>query len=89
MNDESPLPPPKEGNGFRALIGLMALIGGLVGFLLLFFVKVPPENRDAMMLALGIVMGWGGAVVQSEYGASATGRKAADAAVRQIEGARP
>jgi hypothetical protein len=37
------------------------------------------------MLALGLVLGWGGAVVQSEYGASATGRKAADAAVKKME----
>lgn len=90
MTDEtSPLPPPKDGNGFRALVGLMALVGGLLGFVLLFFVEIPPRNENALLLALGIVLGWGAAVVQSEYGASSTGRKAADAAVRQIEGGKP
>lgn len=84
MTDEpSPLPPPHDGAGFRAVIGMLCLFGGLVGFAMLFVVRVPPENRDAMMLALGIVMGWGSAVVQSEYGASSTGRKAADATIQR------
>ena len=77
--------PPRDGAKFRAFVGILALAGGLAGFAMLFFVKVPPENRDAMMLALGIVMGWGSGVVQSEYGASATGRKAADQALKQAE----
>lgn len=86
MTDEStPLPPPKDGAAFRAIIGLLCLVGGLVGFAMLFWVRVPTENRDAMMLALGIVMGWGSAVVQSEYGASSTGRKAADATIKRAE----
>lgn len=78
-------PPAAEGHRFRAAVGIVALAAGIAGFILLFFVRVPPENRDAMMLALGIVLGWGAAVVQSEYGASTTGRKAAYAAIKQIE----
>jgi hypothetical protein len=85
MDEPTILPPPKEGAAFRAVIGLLCLVGGLVGFAMLFWVRVPTENRDAMMLALGIVMGWGSAVVQSEYGASSTGRKAADATIKRAE----
>lgn len=86
MSDDSTLgPPPKDGSLFRAVVGFLCIIGGLCGFAGLYFVEVPAGNRDALMLALGLVMGWGSAVVQSEYGASTTGRKAADAAVKQIE----
>jgi hypothetical protein len=85
MNPDQLGPPPKEGLYFRALIGLLAIFGSLLGFAALFVVKVPPENKDAMMFALGIVFGWGSSVVQSEYGATTTGRKVADAAVRKIE----
>lgn len=86
MTDDAPkfAPPPKDGSGFRATVGLLCVLGGLVGFGGLYFVQIPPGNRDALMLALGIVMGWGSAVVQSEYGASTTGRKAANAAIDQI-----
>lgn len=79
-------PPPKDGSLFRGMVGLLAIVGSLIGFGGLYFVAIPPGNRDALMLALGIVFGWGSAVVQSEYGASTTGRKAAEAAVKQIEG---
>lgn len=78
-------PPPKEGNAFRAIIGLLAVIGSMAGFFALFFVEIPPRNENALLLALGIVFGWGSAVVQSEYGASTTGRRAADAALRRAE----
>lgn len=86
MSDEtSPLaPPPREGSVFRAVVGLICVIGSMVGFGGLYFVEIPAGNRDALMLALGIVFGWGSAVVQSEYGASTTGRKAADAALGQL-----
>lgn len=74
-----------EGRAFRIALGLvvMTLAGG--GFAALFFIKVPPENKDAMMFALGNVFGWAASVVSSEYGATATGRKVAEAAVRNIE----
>ena len=89
MTDESSslAPPPREGSVFRAVVGLLAVIGSLAGFAALFMVEIPAGNRDALMLALGIVFGWGSAVVQSEYGASTTGRKAANAAIDQMQGA--
>lgn len=82
-------PPPKDGNAFRALIGLMCVVGSFAGFGLLFFVSIPEKNENALLLALGIVFGWGSAVVQSEYGASTTGRRMADIAVKQSEGTKP
>jgi hypothetical protein len=86
MSDEGSVlaPPPQEGSAFRAVVGLICVVGSMVGFGGLYFVEIPPGNRDALMLALGIVFGWGSAVVQSEYGASTTGRKAANAALDQI-----
>lgn len=85
MTDETKMigPPPAEGNRFRAAVGIAALAAGLSGLILLFFVEIPPRNENALLLALGIVLGWGGSVVQSEYGASTTGRKAADLALRR------
>jgi hypothetical protein len=79
-------PAPREGSIFRAIVGLLCVVGSMVGFGGLYFVEIPAGNRDALMLALGIVFGWGSAVVQSEYGASTTGRKAANAAIDQIGG---
>jgi len=89
MSDETSTlaPPPREGSIFRAVVGLICVIGSMVGFGGLYFVEIPAGNRDALMLALGIVFGWGSSVVQSEYGASTTGRKAADAALNQLRGA--
>lgn|GEM_PF-6768265 len=82
----APGPPPKEGSFFRGLVGLLSVTGSLIGFCGLFFVEIPAGNRDALMLALGIVFGWGSAVVQSEYGASNTGRRVAESALKSLEG---
>lgn len=78
-------PPPREGSLFRGLVGLLSVTGSLIGFGGLFFIAIPAGNRDALMLALGIVFGWGSAVVQSEYGASHTGRRVAESALKSLE----
>jgi hypothetical protein len=70
---------------FRFVIGLIALATAVGGFAALFVVRVPPENKDAMMFALGAVFGWATSVIASEYGSTATGRKVAESAVRQME----
>jgi predicted RND superfamily exporter protein len=75
----------KEKTFFRAIIGLTAMLGSLAGFFALFFIEIPVGNRDAMMLALGLVFGWASAVVSSEYGSTSTGRKIADSAIRNSE----
>lgn len=70
---------------FRGFIGVMVLVGGLAALFGLYFVDVPEGNKEPLLLAIGIVLGWGGSVVSSEYGATTTGRKVAESAVRQIE----
>lgn len=86
MVDEATMtPPPKEGSGFRAVLGYLAVGGSLAGFGALFVVHIPSDNKEPLLLALGYIFGWGSAVMQSEYGASTTGRKMADVAVKQAE----
>lgn len=70
---------------FRFIIGAVVMLTAVGGFAALFVVRVPPENKDAMMFALGAVFGWAAGVVASEFGATTTGRKVAESAVRQIE----
>lgn len=73
-------------NGFfRFIIGFVVMATAVGGFAALFVVRVPPENKDAMMFALGAVFGWAAGVVASEFGATTTGRKVAEQAVRTME----
>lgn len=80
MNDE-----PKDHGILRGLIGLVALGGAMAGFFLLFYIEIPQRNENALLLALGVVLGWAGSVVASEYGSTTTGRKVADSAIRGLE----
>ena len=77
--------PAKEGGFFSAAIGLLALGAGIAGFVALFWIEIPARNENALMFAMGIVFGWGSAVIASEYGATTVGRKVAESAVRNIE----
>jgi hypothetical protein len=70
---------------FRQGIGLVCIIGGLAALAGLYFIDVPAGNKEPLLLAIGIVLGWGGSVVNSEYGATTTGRKVAEQAVRTME----
>ena len=79
MTDET------KGSILRAFVGLLALGGAMTGFFLLFYIEIPQRNENALLLALGVVLGWAGAVVGSEYGATTTGRKVAESAIRKIE----
>lgn len=85
MDSEQLGPPPKEGVYFRAGVGILAMATAIGGFAALFFIEIPARNENAIMFALGAVFGWAAQVVSSEYGATTTGRKVADAAVRKIE----
>lgn len=78
-------PEHHESGLFRFIIGCVVMLTAIGGFAALFIIKVPPENKDAMMFALGSVFGWAASVVSSEYGATTTGRKVAETAVRQME----
>jgi uncharacterized membrane protein YccC len=68
----------------RSRIGLVALLGGLAGMFCLFFVPIPAGNREALLLALGLVLGWGGCVINYEFGSSPAGRNAALAGTRPL-----
>jgi hypothetical protein len=76
---------PNEGRAFRWIVGLLCVVGSLLAFGGLYFVEIPKSNEQALLLALGYLFGWGSAVVQSEYGATSTGRKAAESAIRGLE----
>lgn len=83
MDTQSPtLSPPARGNRYRVVLGLVALIGGLLGLAGLYFVPIPEGNREPLLLALGLVLGWGSTVIGYEFGSSPAGRKAADAGIR-------
>ena len=81
--------PPREGALFRAALGLVALIGGLIGMGGLYFVPIPTGNREPLLLALGLVLGWGSTVIGYEFGSSPAGRKAADAGIKTPQGEQP
>lgn len=72
----------KDRSAFRYTIGLIVILGGLAGLGALYGLPVPEGNREALLLALGIVLGWGGSVVNHEFGSSSAGRKAAEAGIR-------
>jgi hypothetical protein len=74
-----------EGRAFRWAIGLVVMVTAIGGFGALFYFKIPPENKDAFVFALGSVFGWASSVVASEYGSTTTGRKVADSAIRGLE----
>jgi hypothetical protein len=79
--------PPREGALYRALLGIVALVGGLLGMGGLYFVPIPPGNREPLLLALGLVLGWGSTVIGYEFGSSPSGRKAAEAGIKPPDGA--
>jgi hypothetical protein len=78
--------PPADGDKHRGLLAFVALAFGGIGLILLFFVQIPEGNKEAVMLALGLVLGWGGTVIAYEFGSSPSGRKAADAGIRNEGG---
>lgn len=77
--------PLREGAFYRPLLGLVALAGGLMGLGGLYFVPIPEGNREPLLLALGLVLGWGSTVVGYEFGSSPAGRKAAAAGVKSAQ----
>lgn len=64
----------RYGLGIAVVMGGFALVAALIGW------SVPSANRDAVMLAIGVVLGWGSSVVAFEFGSSPSERKASDAA---------
>ena len=74
--------PQTDLTSFRAALAIVALAGGLIGMTALFFVPIPAGNREPLLLALGLVLGWGSTVIGYEFGSSPAGRRAADAGIR-------
>ena len=74
--------PNTDLTSFRAALAIVALAGGLIGMTALFFVPIPAGNREPLLLALGLVLGWGSTVIGYEFGSSPAGRRAADAGIR-------
>ncbi len=74
--------PARDLNPFRAALAIVALVGGLLGMAGLYFVPIPAGNREPLLLALGLVLGWGSTVIGYEFGSSPAGRKAAEAGLR-------
>jgi uncharacterized RDD family membrane protein YckC len=56
---------------------------GILGLAGLYFIEVPAGNKEPLMLALGIVLGWGGTVIGYEFGSSPSGRKAAEVGLQK------
>lgn len=54
--------------GWIIVLLVMLLAVGIIGGL--FLIEIPKGNRDAALLALGIVLGWGGSIVQWRFGSS-------------------
>lgn len=74
-----------DNGWFRGFIGIFVVIGGFAALAGLYVVDIPEGNKEPLLLAIGIVLGWGGSVIASEYGATTTGRKVAETAVRTME----
>lgn len=82
MNDEAK---SMWSNIFRGFVGVTAILGSLLALGGLYFVDVPSSNKEPLLLALGLILGWGTSVVNSEYGASSTARKVVEQAVKNID----
>ncbi len=76
-----------DRSAFRYSIGTLVLVGGLLGFAALIAFPIPAGNRDAVVLALGLVLGWGSTVVGYEFGSSSAGRKAAEVGLKAADAA--
>jgi hypothetical protein len=76
---------PEERDTFRRVIGVLAVVGGFACLVPLYFVPIPDGNKEALLLAIGIVLGWGGTIVTGEWGSSPAGRAAARVALRQAD----
>ncbi len=72
----------RRDSRYRTALGIIALIGGLAGLAGLYFVPIPEGNREPLLLALGLVLGWGSTVIGYEFGSSPAGRRAAEAGLR-------
>lgn len=71
---------------FRYVIGAIVIVGGLVGLGGLYYIAIPDGNKEPLLLALGIILGWGATVIGYEFGSSPAARRAADAGITASSG---
>lgn len=54
----------------KTYIAFLALGIAVLSIIGLFFIDIPDKNRDLVNIALGSIIGWGGAVVSFYFGNS-------------------
>lgn len=54
----------------KIYIAFLALGIAVLSIIGLFFIDIPDKNRDLVNIALGSIIGWGGAVVSFYFGNS-------------------
>jgi len=72
-------PRPRVGRherdgAWRPALAFLALLGGLGGLAGLYLIPIPEGNREPLLLALGLVLGWGSTVIGFEFGVSPAAR---------------
>ena len=60
----------------KTYIAFLALGIAVLSIIGLFFIDIPDKNRDLVNIALGSIIGWGGAVVSFYFGNSDQSNKA-------------
>lgn len=61
----------------RQRIALIVVIGGFAILCAMVFFPIPEGNRDILNISIALALGWGGSVVNYEFGSSQGERKAA------------
>lgn len=74
----------RDFRAWRPAVGALAILSGIAGLIVLTFVTVPPSNQQAVFIGIGVVLGWGSTVVQSEFGGSNVGRRLGEKVVDQM-----
>lgn len=59
----------------RAWVAILSVSTGPISLIGLFLIKIEPSNSQTLGLVLGLVLGWGGAVVTSQFQAPGSGPK--------------
>lgn len=60
----------------RAWVAIIAVLNGPIAIIGLFTIKIEPSNAQILGMVIGLVLGWGGAVVTSQFGQAGTPPKA-------------